>query len=49
MDAAGNVYVPDQENHCIHKFTSEGQLLTQLTFAGTGSDGSPGQISPHYS
>ena len=45
VDAAGNVYVSDQEGHCIHKLSSEGQLLTQLTFAGTSDPGAPGQIS----
>jgi len=45
VDAAANVYVADQENHCIHKFTSQGESLTQLTFAGTGSHGGAGQIS----
>ena len=37
MDAAGDVYVCDSNNHRIQKFTGSGTYLTQWGSFGTGN------------
>ena len=40
VDASGNVYVSDQVNHRVQKFTSDGTFLTQWSgLPGTGLPG----------
>jgi len=45
VDAQGNVYVADSNNHRIQKFTSNGDYVTQWGSHGTG-DGQFGDSSP---
>ena len=40
VDASGNVYVVESDNHRIQKFTSNGEYITQWGSYGTG----PGQF-----
>ena len=43
VDAAGNVYVVDTQNHRIRKIDTDGRIST---FAGTGEDGEDGDGGP---
>jgi len=36
VDALGNVYVADWENHCIQKFSSSGVFITKWGSEGSG-------------
>ena len=36
VDGEGNILVADSENHCIQKFTAEGQFLTAVGTKGSG-------------
>lgn len=37
LDAAGNVYITDTENHCIQKFTKDGAFLASWGNRGAGT------------